>query len=71
MDTDDWEGLPAPGARVRVPHLRSSLEGEVVLLYRLFGRPVAKVRVQIPISHEPYETRGVNVVFKRDEMEII
>jgi hypothetical protein len=69
--TDDWGGLPAPGTRVRVPHLTGTIDGEIMLRYRLFGNPVAKVRVWLPASHEPYRTRAVNVAFHRHEMEII
>jgi hypothetical protein len=67
----DWGDLPAPGTRVRVPHLTSMIEGEVILRYRIFGRPVARVQVEIPISHDPYETREVHAAFSRHEMEVI
>jgi hypothetical protein len=69
--SDDWEGFPKPGTRVRVPYLSSTTEGEVISLYRLFGRPVAKVRTRVPISFHPYRTRAVNVAFGRDDMEIV
>jgi hypothetical protein len=75
MDSDDdWEGLPEVGTRVRVPYLtstHSTKEGEVILLYRLFGRPVARVSVQVPVSYEASETRAVQAAFSRDELEII
>jgi hypothetical protein len=68
---DEWEGLPKVGTRVRVPYLTSTKEGEVILLYRLFGKPVARVSVQLPVSYESSETRGVPAAFTRDELEII
>lgn len=71
MEAFDWEGLPPRGTRVRVPHGRTTIEGEVVHLYRLFGRPAAKVRVELPVSHDPYEAHDVHVTFRPGELEVI
>jgi hypothetical protein len=75
MESNDWSGLPPVGTRVRVPYANAMWEGEVVLLHRIFGEPLARVRVQLPVSHEPFETRARSVSFSaeqfRDEIEII
>jgi hypothetical protein len=71
MRGDDWKELFPLGTRVRVPHRRSTIEGKVVGYYWLTGRPAVEVRVHIPVSHEPFETQGVNLAYRLDDLEII
>ena len=71
MEADDWAALPKLGTRVLVPHLNAPLEGEIVLHHRLFGRPVARVKVQVPIRFEPYETHTVTMIYRPEAMKII
>ena len=75
MEEESWRGLPPVGTRIRMPYFRVQLEGEVISHVRIWGEPLARIRVPVPVSHEPYETRDVNVSFSaeqiRDQMEII
>lgn len=69
--TGDWEGFPPLGSRVRVPWIRTHVEGEVVWYYHLNGRPVAWVAMAVPTGIEPGETHPVKLRFGRDEMEVL
>jgi len=71
LENNEWEGLPPLGARVLVPHGRTTIEGEVVLLYRLFGRPRARVRVELHADRGPDEAHYVNVLFGPGELDVI
>jgi hypothetical protein len=71
MVADEWDGWPEPGARVRVPHWESPLEGEVMRRYRLLGDQVADVRVRLRISGDPDGVRAFDVPFEREALEII
>jgi hypothetical protein len=71
MVADEWAGLPELGTLVRVPYPKAPAIGEVVAHYRLFGEPRAQVRVELPVSHEPYETHTVTMAYRPDLMEII
>ena len=71
MDEFDEAGLPPLGTRVRMPYGRTIIEGEVVKRYRQFGEPVAMVEIEMPISHDPYETHYIRVHYSPIAMEII
>jgi hypothetical protein len=72
MSRDDWKEAFPLGMRVRVPYKGwTTIEGEVVGHYRLTGRPAVQVRVQMPVSHEPFETVGVTLSFRPERLEII
>ena len=67
----EWAALPKLGTRVLVPYPRGPLEGVVISHHRLCGKPLAKVSVLFPVSHNPYETHLVRMTFRPDMMEII
>ena len=71
MSAGDWEGFPPVGTRVRVPHAPSTIEGEVVLLHHLYGKPLARVRIRVPVYYGPYDSRAIDVSFDRDDIEVI
>jgi hypothetical protein len=70
---DEWEGWPEPGTRVRVPHMWSTIEGEVISRYWTWitRQQVADVRVYLPVSIEPDEMRAVDVPFGLEALEVI
>ena len=71
--SDEWAGWPEPGTRVRVPHMWSTVEGEVISRYWtwLSRQQVADVRVYLPVSIEPDEMRAVDVPFGLEALEVI
>ena len=67
-----WDSFPKPGTRVKVPYVYGTTkEGEVTMLYRFRGSPVARVRVMMPGREDPDVLYPVHVSYEREYLEVI